>query len=476
VNWSRSRSIEAHVITPNARSTVNAPAHARTVLLIDDDALVLDVIALPFADGGWNTLRASDGSRGIELYEQARPDLVMLDIGMPGMGGMDVLRILRARDPMSTVIMLSAQDDVSIAVEAMQLGAENFITKPFQKLQLMTVAEHAYEKSLLRRRNSVLASRQVRDSRLASLGHSPAMRTLGREIELLAAGRAPILLSGDTGSGKGWVAKLIHACSARHAAPFVAINCAGLSMSFLDTELFGHEKGAFTDAKSQKLGLFEVADGGTLMLDEIGDMPLDLQPKLLTVLETQRFRRLGGTREIEVDVRLIAASHVDLAAATAAGKFREDLFYRIAALPVHIPSLRERGSAEIVELTLQLFASVREQLGRGPKRISTDALALMARHDWPGNVRELRNVLERSLLLAGTEEEVGPEHLPSELRARIPADAPRPGDLSMAAAERTHIMLVLASVDGNRLRAAKLLGVSRQTLYNRLREYGVDET
>jgi len=463
------------VITPTARPTMAAPAHARTVLIIDDDAVALDATTHPFVARGWNTLRALSGPQAIELYEQERPDLVILDIGIAGMSGMDTLRVLRARDAAATVIMLSAKDDVSIAVEAMQLGAENFIAKPFQAQQLMTIVEHAYEKSLLRRRNSVLGARQVRDSSLASLGQSSAMQTLGREIELLAAGRAPILLSGETGSGKGWVAKLIHAASPRHAAPFVAINCAGLSMSFLDTELFGHEKGAFTDAKSQKLGLFEVADGGTLMLDEIGDMPLDLQPKLLTVLETQRFRRLGGTREIEVDVRLIAASHVDLAAATAAGKFREDLYYRIAALPVHIPSLRERGSEEIVDLALQLFASVREQLGRGPKRISTAALTLMSRHDWPGNVRELRNVLERSLLLAGSEEEVGPEHLPSELRARIPARTPQPGDLSMAAAERTHILQVLATAAGNRVRAAKLLGVSRQTLYNRLHEYGLDE-
>ncbi len=463
------------MITPTARPAVTAPAHSRTVLLIDDDARVLDFIAQSFAARGWNTLRASDGPRGIECYEQERPDLVMLDISMPGMNGMDVLRVLRVRHPSATVIMLSAQDDVSLAVEAMQLGAENFITKPFQSQQLTTVVERAYEKSQLRRRNSVLGSRQVRDASLASLGNSPAMLQLGREIGLLAAGRAPILLSGETGSGKGWVAKLIHAASPRCPEPFVSINCAGLSISFLDTELFGHEKGAFTDAKSQKLGLFEVANGGTLMLDEIGDMPLELQPKLLTVLETQRFRRLGGTREIEVDVRLIAASHVDLAAATAAGKFRQDLYYRIAALPVRIPSLRERGSKEIAELTLQLFASVREQLGRGPKRISTEALELIVRHDWPGNVRELRNVLERSLLLAGGEQEVGPEHLPSELRARIPAKAPVPGDLSMAAAERAHILQVLATAEGNRARAAKLLGVSRQTLYNRLHEYGLDE-
>lgn len=463
------------MITPNATSSTTGPSHSRTVLLVDDDALVLDTIAQLLAARGWQILRASDAQRGIELYEREHPDLVILDVAMAGMTGMQVLQILRERDPAATIIMLSAQGDISTAVEAMQLGAENFVVKPFRPEHMAAVVEHAYEKSRLRRRNSVLGARQVRDSSLASLGHSPAMRKLGNEIELLAAGRAPILLSGETGSGKGWVAKLIHAASPRRAAPFVAINCAGLSVSLLDSELFGHEKGAFTDAKSQKLGLFEVADGGTLMLDEIGDMPIELQPKLLTVLETQRFRRLGGTREIDVDVRVIAASHVDLAAASATGRFREDLYYRIAALPVHIPSLRERGSDEVAELTLQLFASIRDQHGRGPKRISNEALALMVRHDWPGNVRELRNVLERSLLLAGSEEEVGPEHLPSELRARIPAKTPLPGDLSMAAAERAHILQVLATAEGNRVRAAKLLGLSRQTLYNRLHEYGLDE-
>ncbi|HXD23231.1 MAG TPA: sigma-54 dependent transcriptional regulator [Gemmatimonadaceae bacterium] len=458
-----------------ARSPIRTPARSRRVLLVDNDALVLDAMAMAFAARRWTVLRASDGRQGIELYEQERPDLVMLDIGMPGMSGMATLRILRGRDPAATIIMLSAPDDVGTAVEAMQSGAESVIAKPFHPDVVTTIVERAYEKSLLRRRNSVLGARQVRDSSLDSLGRSPAMRQMAREIELLAAGRAPILLSGETGSGKGWVAKLIHAASPRQAAPFVSINCAGLSMSFLDTELFGHEKGAFTDAKAQKLGLFEVADGGTLMLDEIGDMPVQLQPKLLTVLETQRFRRLGGTREIEVDVRIIAASHVDLAAAAVAGTFREDLYYRLAALPVRIPSLRERGSDDIADLAIQLFTSIREQLGRGPKRISTEALSLMVRHDWPGNVRELRNVLERSVLLAGNEQEIGPEHLPAELRARISAKEAQPGDLSMAAAERTHIVHVLESVQGNRLRAAKLLGLSRQTLYNRLHQYGLDE-
>jgi DNA-binding NtrC family response regulator len=463
-------------MTSGGSPATAAPPGSRTVLLIDNEPRILDVVAQIFAHNGWNAIRAPDGQKGIELYEQERPDLVMLDLEMPGLGGMQVLQILRDRDPDATVIMLTGHDDVSAAVEAMQLGAENFIGKPFEAKHIAAIVERAYEKSRLRRRNRVLGARQVRDSSRTSLGNSPAMRAVSREIELIAVGLAPILLSGETGSGKGWIAKLIHAASPRHAAPFVSINCAGLSTSFLDTELFGHEKGAFTDAKTQKLGLFEIADGGTLMLDEIGDLALDLQPKLLTVLETQRFRRLGGTREVEVDVRLIAATHVDLGAAAKSGKFREDLYYRIAALPIRVPSLKERGSDDIAELTLHLFASIRAQLGRGPKEITADALALIVGHDWPGNVRELRNVLERSLLLAAGADKLEPRHLPSELRPRAAAcsDGPASDDLTMAAAERAHIERVLALAKGNRVRAAKLLGLARQTLYNRLRDYGLD--
>jgi DNA-binding NtrC family response regulator len=447
----------------------------RTVLLIDDEPRVLDAVAQVFALRGWTTIRATEGRAGIALYEQERPDLVMLDLGMAGLNGIQVLQILRERDPDATVVMLSGHGDVNTAVEAMQLGAEAFLEKPFVSRHLTAVVERAYEKSVLRRRNRVLAQRQVRESSLDSLGASPVMRAVAREIELLSAGNAPILLSGETGSGKGWIAKLIHAASPRRAAPFVSINCAGLSTSFLDTELFGHEKGAFTDAKSQKSGLFEVADGGTLMLDEIGDLAPDLQPKLLTVLETRRFRRLGGTREIEVDVRLIAATHVDLADAVKAGKFREDLYYRIAALPVRIPALRERGRDEIAELTIQLFAALRQQLGRGPARVSTNALVRIVQYEWPGNVRELRNILERALLLSVGEEELEVRHLPAELQPRIAVAGARPDDLTIAVAERAHIERVLSLAGGNRLQAAKLLGVSRQTLYNRLREYGFED-
>jgi DNA-binding NtrC family response regulator len=445
-----------------------------TVLLVDDEPQVLQAVSQLLERQGWRVRRAPDGRTAIELYAQERPDLVMCDVSMPGLNGLQVLEILKSRDPDATVVMLTGGSDIETAVQAMRTGAENFLTKPWRSEHLLAVALRAVEKSELRRMNRVLAVRQVMQTNLATLGKSPAMRELATQIELLAAGNAPILLSGETGSGKGWASKLIHAASARNGAPFVSINCAGLTSTFLDSELFGHEKGAFTDAKIQKPGLFELANTGTLMLDEIGDLASELQPKLLTVLETQRFRRLGGTREIQVDVRLIAATHVDLADAVKAGKFREDLFYRLAVLPLRIPSLRERGRAEIADLSVRLLSDLRRNLGRGPTRISAEALERIVAYPWPGNVRELRNVLERSLLLAGMSEELEPAHIPLSTEQPPAADGVPTGDLSMSAVERRHIASVLALTNGNRMRAAKLLGMSRQTLYNRLREHGIE--
>jgi len=451
-----------------------SPAASRSVLLVDDEPSVLKVVGLLFERYGWAVSSAPGGREALELYESIRPDLVVLDMDMPRLSGLEVLTILRERDPDATVIMLSGKGDIEVAVECLHRGAETFLSKPLLPQQLNAVVERAYEKSVLRRRSQVLASLQLRGNSLESLGRSAAMQEVAAQIGLLAPGNAPILLTGGTGSGKGWIARIVHGVSPRRSAPFVSINCAGLSAAFLDSELFGHEKGAFTDAKAQKQGLFEVANGGTLLLDEIGDLALELQPKLLTVLETQHFRRLGGTRERAVDVRLIAATHVDLAAAVRAGRFREDLFYRIAALPVRVPSLRERGREDVADLTLHLVAALRRQLGRGPDRISPDALELIVCYAWPGNVRELRNVLERALLLGANEPELLARHLPAELKAGARRDEPPASDLTLAAAERRHVERVLALVDGNRLRAAKELGISRQTLYNRLREYGAD--
>ncbi|HYV98849.1 MAG TPA: sigma-54 dependent transcriptional regulator, partial [Gemmatimonadaceae bacterium] len=440
-----------------------------TLLLIDDDQQVLNALSHLLERHGWRTVRANDPRTGVALYAQERPDLVICDVSMPGLTGLQVLEILKSSDADATVVMLTGNADIETAVESMRAGAENFLTKPWKTEHLLAAVNRAVEKATLRRMNRFLAVRQVLNANLETLGSSPAMRELAGQIQLLAAGNAPILLTGETGSGKGWASKLLHASSARAGAPFVSINCAGLTATFLDSELFGHEKGAFTDAKTQKPGLFELANTGTLMLDEIGDLSPELQPKLLTVLETQRFRRLGGTREIQVDVRLIAATHVDLTEAVKAGRFREDLFYRLAVLPLRIPSLRERGHTEIADLAIRLLSDHRRNLGRGPTKISTEALERIVSYAWPGNVRELRNVLERALLLAGSAEELEASHLPiGGTPARgtpviMPAArsaAELTGDMTLATAERQHIERVLAHAKGNRALAARLLGVS----------------
>jgi DNA-binding NtrC family response regulator len=358
----------------------------------------------------------------------------------------------------------------------MRLGAENFLPKPIDPAHLAVAVERAYEHAKLRGQNRYYREQcqQGLGSEVAGTALAPELR---RHLELLAEGTAPVLLTGETGTGKGWVAQLLHAQSPRARAPFVEVNCAGLSATFLDAELFGHEKGAFTDAKAQKPGLFEVADGGTLFLDEIGDLAPELQPKLLKVLESQRFRRLGGTREISVDVRLVAATHHDLRAAVRAGRFREDLYYRLAVFPLHLPPLRERGQVAVHALAQHFLADLRRRVGRGPAAFDRDVLALLLQHSWPGNIRELRNTIERVLLLARDDETVRVDHLPAELRgpgtagalaALAGAVAGSDEDLSLASAERRHIARVLAHHGGNRTRAARALQISRATLYTKI--------
>ncbi|MBI4543797.1 MAG: sigma-54-dependent Fis family transcriptional regulator [Gemmatimonadetes bacterium] len=448
---------------------------SRSILLIEDDADVRATLARFFERRGWLVSGAEGGRPGLEVYDRERPDLVLLDLELPDLPGLDVLRVLRERDSAAAVIMLTGYGDIATAVAAMRLGAENFLTKPVELPHLEAAAERALEKVELRRLSRFLAEREGDAPGLGSLGRSPVMREIVRQIELLAASDTTVLLLGETGTGKGWVAKLLHALSPRAGAPLIEVNCGGLTATFLDSELFGHERGAFTDAKAQKRGLFEIAHTGTLLLDEIGDLAPELQPKLLNVLESRTFRRLGGTREIEVDVRLIAATHHPLEDAVRAGRFREDLYYRLAVLPLRLPPLRERGPQDIAELARRLLLDLRRRLGRGPGRFSAEALDLLTRYSWPGNIRELRNVLERVLLLGAGAEEVLPAHLPTELTsvAGPPGPDSDPG-LSLDELERRHIARVLAHHAGNRSRAARTLGISRAALYQKLRRYGLE--
>ena len=443
---------------------------ADSVLLIDDDVEVLRSIGHYFEHVGYEVSRELSGEAGLATYERLRPEVVVLDLHLPGMDGMEVLA--RLKEHGASVVLLTGSGDVATAVRAMQLGADNFLTKPVDMSHLLAAAARAADKARLRRVNALLLSHVAPGTGLESLGRSPAMVELARQVGLLAQSeRTTVLLVGESGTGKGWVARMIHNLSPRAKAPFVEVNAGGLSATFLDSELFGHEKGAFTDAKDRKQGLFEIADHGTIFLDEIGDLALELQPKLLKVLETKTFRRLGGTREITVDVRLIAATNHDIAASVESGRFREDLYYRLSVMPLPLPPVRERSREDRLDLLTRLLNDLRPQTAGGSTAITPEALERLLSYSWPGNVREIRNVLERALILAQGKPEISIEHLPGEFRARAGPGDRRHTPLTLDDLERQHIERTLRHHGGNRTRAAHELGISRATLINKIKRY-----
>ncbi len=445
---------------------------ADSLLLIDDDPDVLKAIGAYFEKLGYEVHREASAEGGIDCYHRVRPDVVLLDLHLPDGDGLEVLEKLRQKD--AAVILLTGFGDVETAVRAMQLGAENFLTKPVDMTHLSAATARVLDKVRLRRHNELLRARLSPGIAADDiLGVSPPMQDLARQVRLLAeSGSTTVLLTGESGSGKGWVARLLHNSSARKAAPFVDVNCAGLSATFLDSELFGHEKGAFTDAKERKQGLFEIADRGSIFLDEIGDLATELQPKLLKALETKTFRRLGGTREIQVDVRLIAATNHDIEEAVRAGRFREDLFYRLNVLPLHLPPLRERAREDRLALLKHFHGELRLTLPGSPEEISTEALERLMAYSWPGNIREMRNVLERALIMSRGAKRIGPEHLP-DLGRRAAGDGGRFQPASLEEVERRHIERTLKRHTGNRTRAAEELGISRATLINKIKTYAL---
>jgi DNA-binding NtrC family response regulator len=446
---------------------------ANSLLLVDDDPAVLRAVGNYFESIGTEVYRASSAAAALEAYERARPDVVILDMGLPDANGLEVLEHLRGQG--GAVIILTGQGDIETAVRAMQLGAENFLTKPIDMPHLAAATTRVAEKVRLKRQNQMLRARDHAGESVTGLGVSPQMADLGRQIEMLAASeRTTVLLTGESGTGKGWAAHLVHNLSPRGAGPFVDVNCAGLSATFLESELFGHEKGAFTDAKERKQGLFELADGGTVFLDEIGDLALELQPKLLKVLETKTFRRLGGTREMKVDVRLVAATNRDLIKDVEGGRFREDLYYRLSVMPLHLPAVRDRSREDRHALIERILGEIRPQLPGSPPDTDGEALERLLGAPWPGNIREMRNVLERALILARGQPAIGPEHLPPDLRGRPGSGERRHHAQSLADVERTYIERALRYHGGNRTRAAKELGISRATLINKIKVYELD--
>jgi DNA-binding NtrC family response regulator len=445
---------------------------ADTLLLVDDDASVLRAIGDYFERIGYEVWRDGTGEEAMETFHRVRPDVVLLDLHLPDSSGLVVLERLRREG--AAVILLTGQGDIETAVKAMQLGAENFLTKPVDMTHLAAAIARVAEKVRLSRQNARLRALDHEAEGIGSLGVSPGMQELARQIELMAASeRSTVLLSGESGTGKGWVARVIHNLSPRSSGPFVEVNCAGLSATFLDSELFGHEKGAYTDAKERKVGLFELADHGTIFLDEIGELTPDLQPKLLKVLETKKFRRLGGTRELSVDVRLIAATNRDLVREVEAGRFREDLYYRLNVMPLVIPPVRDRSREDRLELITRIIADLKTQLPGCPSDCTTDVLDRLLSAPWPGNVREMRNVLERSMILARGQATIGVEQLPPDVRQRAATDR-RYTAQSLSEVERQHIERTLRHHSGNRTRAALELGISRATLINKIKAYSLN--
>jgi len=445
---------------------------AASVLLIDDDVDVLRSVGKYLEQLGYEVTRELNGEAGLATFDRLRPDVVVLDLHLPGMGGMEVLQALRDRDAL--VILLTGTGDVSVAVEAIQMGAENFLEKPVDLDHLAAATARVADKARLRRVNQALLANGVPGEGLDSLGHSSAMRELAHQVGLLAQSeRTTVLLVGESGTGKGWVAGLIHRLSPRNTEPFVQAHCSGVAAATLDSDLFGHERGANADAKDRKQGLFEIADRGTLFLEDVGDLPAELQPKLLKVLETKTFRRLGGTREISVDARLIAATSRDLRVDVEEGRFREDLYYRLSVMPLSLPPVRERSEQDRAALIARLLAELGPELPETPTAVAEEASERLLQYAWPGNIRETRNVLERAMILAHGQDRIMVEHLPGEFRARYGLGDRRHTPLTLDDLERQHIERTLRHHEGNRTRSAVELGISRATLINKIKRYSI---
>lgn len=443
-----------------------------SILIIDDEVAIATAFAMFFRHDGQHTVaEAHTGAEGIAAFERLRPDLVLLDVRLPDLTGFDVLAAIRQHDPV--VIMVTAYGDVPMAVDALHKGAENFLTKPVDLSHLKVAADRALEKAQLRRLSRWLSEKRGSEKGVV-FGSTPQMRELQAKVHLLAASdRTTALILGESGAGKGRVAELLHAQSPRASQPFVDVNCATLRPESLDSELFGVEAG--TESGGTRPGAFEIADGGTIFLDEIADLDPALQPKLVRVLEGKGFRRVGGRDAITPNVRVIAASSVDLQAAVAAGRFREDLYYRLAVMPIQLPPLRTRTREDLLELIGAVQDALLHALPGAPTTLTDAALDAMLRYGWPGNIRELRNVLERAMLMARGLPAVDLLHLPREVAHASGSDVARHEPRSLAEVERIHIDRTLRAHGQNRTHAAKELGISRATLIKKIREYELND-
>jgi two-component system nitrogen regulation response regulator NtrX len=443
------------------------------ILIVDDEPAIQSTLRGVLEDEGYRITAVGSGDAALAALADEPPDLVFLDIWMPGKDGLETLADLKRQRPEVTVVMISGHGTIETAVKATRLGAYDFIEKPLSLEKTLLTVSRALEHARLERENASLRERL--EERSTIIGESSAIRQLREQIATAAPSNGRVLIHGENGSGKELVARAIHAQSARHDRPFVEVNCAAIPEELIESELFGHEKGAFTGALSRRRGRFEMADGGTLFLDEIGDMSLKTQAKVLRALEEQAFERVGGRETIKVDVRVIAASNRDLSALLGSG-FREDLFYRLNVIPIEVPPLRARK--EDIPLLIDHFVRILcAENGKRLKRLSGEALAYFMTYDWPGNVRELRNMVERLVIMA-PDDVIGVEALPAPLRPKEGAPTPAEArERSLREArdnfERAFILTELRANDWNMTRTAERLGIERSHLYRKIKLYGI---
>jgi two-component system, NtrC family, response regulator AtoC len=452
----------------------------RRVLVVDDEENIRLVLRTLLKKHGYEVEVADSGEAALALVDSFGPDVILTDVRMPKMGGLDLLATLKAKQNTSTVIVMSAYGNVDLALEAMKAGAYDYVSKPFKPDEIVLALRKAEEREALRRENRALREQIRQDNQFESiLAKSSPMVDIFRTIAKIADFKTTVLITGESGVGKELVARAIHGRSSRRNAPFVAINCGAIPENLLESELFGHKKGAFTDANADRRGLFEEASGGTLFLDEIGELPLNLQVKLLRVLQEDSIRRLGDARDIKVDVRIVAATHRDLGAEAKAGRFRDDLFYRINVLPIAIPPLRARR--EDINLLIDHFVERNNaRLGTQVRGISAEARKLLLEYAWPGNVRELENTIERAMVLS--ESDVLEAHdLPDRIRDALdPVQVQlATGELSIkkttAAIEEILIRRALQKTKGNRTRAAEVLEISHRALLYKIKDYKISD-
>lgn len=441
------------------------------ILLVDDEDSIRFGMRAFLEARGFGVVEADSCQQAREVFRTAAPDIAIIDYRLHDGTALDLLRDFREVDPDVPLVVLTAHGSIELAVQAVKEGAEQFLTKPIELPTLLVIVQRLLGNRRLQRQQRASATREARDRVNPLAGDSPAIRALAEQVERLAHTDSPILILGETGTGKSVLAKWLHHHGPRAREPFVDLNCAGLEPDFLETELFGHEKGAFTGASAAKQGLLDIAGGGTVFLDEIGDVVPRVQAKLLKVLEEKRFRRLGAVREREVDIALIAATHQDLARRVQEGAFRQDLYFRISGIPLTVPPLRERRQ-DIPLLARSMLGRLGSEGGRGV-HLAADAERALCDYAWPGNVRELRNVLERALLLCDgatiTRADLRFDAAPMARAAALPQDT----SLTLQQVELQYIEQVLREVGGKVELASQRLGIPRSTLYQKIKTHGI---